>query len=425
VHIGYFVEQQYSALPQEAILLNGGFFGLPNKNFDRKTGAELYHRYIAEFLEAERVGFDSMCLNEHHANPACMSNSIMIEAAILAYASKRAKIVLLGCPLPITKNPLRAAEELAQIDLISGGRLVPGIIRGASWEQVASNTNPALNRELFEEAHDFILQAWTREGPWRYEGKHFHYRFVNPFVRPMQEKPQIWVPGVISPETVVWAAEHRYPYTALATEPAATARMWNLYGQTAARMGYQIGPENFGYFQKLIVADTDEEAYELGKGHIYGGSFTPTRFASLPGYNSKDAVRNYANKFYQFLRPSPDIDPSDVPALRQSFLDNYAKHQETSHVITGSPKTVIPKLRRILEQLRPGILMVWGPEGPVPHEKTMRMLELMGQEVLPALREIGKELDLEDPFQREPGMRPLAANGQWTSLVGENTVSAA
>ncbi len=178
------------------------FFGLPNEYFDPEVGAKLYHRYITEYLEAERVGFDAMVLNEHHANPACMSNVMGVEASILAYASKRARIVLLGSPLPIMKNPLRAAEELAMIDMISGGRLVPGIIRGAAWEQVASNTNPAFNRELFDEAHDFLVQAWTRPGPWRYEGKHFHYRFVNPWAKPLQKKPQIWIPGVISPETV-------------------------------------------------------------------------------------------------------------------------------------------------------------------------------------------------------------------------------
>ena len=49
-------------------------------------------------------------------------------------------------------------------------------------------------------------------GPWRYEGKHFHYRFVNPWVLPLQKPyPQIWIPGLVSPETVVWSAKHRYP----------------------------------------------------------------------------------------------------------------------------------------------------------------------------------------------------------------------
>lgn len=416
MQIGYFVEQQYSPVPEEAIFKNGGFFGLPNEHFDPAVGAKLYHRYIGEYLEAERVGFDLMVLNEHHANPACMSNVISIEASILAYNSTKARIVMLGSPLPILKNPLRAAEELAMIDMISGGRLVPGIIRGAAWEQVASNTNPAYNRELFDEAHDFLIKAWTTPGPWRYEGKHFHYRFVNPWAKPLQKKPPIWIPGVISPETVIWAAEHGYPYVALATELQATAHMWNLDGETAQKAGYQVGPENFGYFQKLIVADSEEEAYELGKGHIYGGSFTPTRFGVLPGYNSKDAVRNYATKFYAAVSPKM-THKDDKEEQRKALLAHYDKLHASGHIITGTPKTVLPKLRTVLQTLRPGILTIWGPEGPVPPEKTLRMMELMGKDVLPVLREFGKEFDLTDPFQREPGTRPLPASGKWEPLV--------
>ncbi len=77
----------------------------------------------------------------------------------------------------------------------------------------------------------------------------------------------------------------------------------------------------------------------------------------------------------------------------------------------------------MLKTLRPGFLTVWGPEGPVPHAKTMRMMELMGKEVLPVLREFGKEFDLEDAFEREPGSRRLGAGGSWTPLV--NTQAAA
>ena len=416
MHIGYFVEQQYTGLPEEAIIENGGFFGLPNRYFDPAHGAALYARYLEEYLEAERVGFDSMVLNEHHANPACMSHCIAIEAAALAARSSKAKIVLLGAPLPITKNPLRVAEELAMVDMISGGRLVPGIIRGAAWEQVASNTNPALNRELFDEAHDFLIKAWTTPGPWRYEGEHFHYRFVNPWARPLGDKLHIWVPGVISPETVVWAAEHRYPYVALATELHATAHMWNIYGETAQKAGYQVGPENFGYFQKLVVADSEEEAYELGKGHIFGGSFTPSRFGSLPGYNSKDAVRNYATKFYANVAVRITM-KDDLPAQRKALQDHYDRMIATGHIILGTPDQVIPKLKHVLDVLRPGILTIWGPEGPVPHENVMRMLQLVGEQVLPEVRAHGEKLGLTDPFQRYPGERPLPAGGRWEPLV--------
>ena len=80
-------------------------------------------------------------------------------ASILAAMTKRVKIVLLGNPLPLAENPVRLAEELAMIDMISQGRLVSGFVRGGGQEQLATGVNPAFNRERFEEAHDLDRQG--------------------------------------------------------------------------------------------------------------------------------------------------------------------------------------------------------------------------------------------------------------------------
>ena len=130
----------------------------------------------------------------------CMSYALGYNDEPRLRATQRVKIVLLGNPVATTANPLRLSEELAMIDLISGGRLVPGWVRGAGSEQLSNNTNPALNRELFEEGIDVVIQAWTKPGPFRYEGKHFHYRHVNPWVLPLQEPhPPFWIPGLNQP----------------------------------------------------------------------------------------------------------------------------------------------------------------------------------------------------------------------------------
>jgi hypothetical protein len=63
---------------------------------------------------------------------------------------------------------------------------------------------------------------------------------------------------------------------------------------------------------------------------------------------------------------------------------------------------VIKKLRDVLSVLRPGILGVWSNDGSISHAHSMRCLQLMGQEVLPALREMDQELKLTDPFQKAP-----------------------
>jgi hypothetical protein len=68
-------------------------------------------------------------------------------------------------------------------------------------------------------------------------------------------------------------------------------------------------------------------------------------------------------------------------------------------IVAGTPKTVIPKLRRLLEETRPSIVGFWAADGFVSSADTKTCIRLLGEEVLPALREIGKELGLWSPFE--------------------------
>jgi hypothetical protein len=74
----------------------------------------------------------------------------------------------------------------------------------------------------------------------------------------------------------------------------------------------------------------------------------------------------------------------------------------SNRIVVGSPKTVVKKIRQGLEVFRPGILGVWSNDGTIAHKDTMRCLQLMKEEVLPAVREIGKELGLPGPFEQAP-----------------------
>ena len=76
-------------------------------------------------------------------------------------------------------------------------------------------------------------------------------------------------------------------------------------------------------------------------------------------------------------------------------------------VICGTPNTVIPKLRTVLEVLRPGIFAFWQNDGPISKEDRLNNMRLIATEVMPAVREIGKELGLTSPFEVTPGSRPL------------------
>jgi hypothetical protein len=101
----------------------------------------------------------------------------------------------------------------------------------------------------------------------------------------------------------------------------------------------------------------------------------------------------------------------DIKAIKAAVYANYEGAKESLQMITGTPKSVIPKLRKVLEVLRPGIFSFW-IDGPSPREDRMTCLKLLGTEVMPAVREIGKELGLADPFEVQPGSRPLPSSGK-------------
>jgi alkanesulfonate monooxygenase SsuD/methylene tetrahydromethanopterin reductase-like flavin-dependent oxidoreductase (luciferase family) len=111
MQVGYFTERPYRWLPEEEILKNRAFFAISNKFFDREKAADDYNYYLDEYCYAEDLGFDVVALNEHHGNPICMGSVMNVEAAVLAYRTKRVRLVLIGNPLPVIKHPLRMAED--------------------------------------------------------------------------------------------------------------------------------------------------------------------------------------------------------------------------------------------------------------------------------------------------------------------------
>src|SRR5437868_15238148 len=105
-----------------------------NDLYDPQKGHEVYNRYLDELELADQLGFDGLCVNEHHQNAYGLMPSPNIMAAALARRTSRAKLVILGNVLTLYDHPLRVAEELAMLDVISGGRLVSGQVVGTGNE---------------------------------------------------------------------------------------------------------------------------------------------------------------------------------------------------------------------------------------------------------------------------------------------------
>jgi alkanesulfonate monooxygenase SsuD/methylene tetrahydromethanopterin reductase-like flavin-dependent oxidoreductase (luciferase family) len=392
MHIMYFTEQPMATYPADKGLEFGATaLMFSNSHFDPVAGSRLYNEYIEQYRLAETVGFDGIMLNEHHNAPFCMQAKANVFASILAAITERVKIVILGNPLPLSENPVRIAEELAMIDMISKGRLVSGFVRGGGQEQLATGANPAYNRERFEEAHDLIIRTWTQPGPFRFEGTHYQQRVVNPWAVPLQKPhPRVWIPGVISKETVIWAARQGYPYIALNTTVEQTNKIWELYDATAEEAGFKGGPEYHGYLKQVHVAETEEKALENARQFTWmQGEFTGLAhpvWSTPAGYSSPENRRG----FVEF-----STGRGSSPRRRPSFEEQV----QNNMIIAGTPKTVTAKLRQVMEQTRPGIMSLWANDGAVSHADSMTCIRLFGEEVLPALRETAKELDLKSPFE--------------------------
>src|SRR5919199_168770 len=302
MHVMYFTEQPMSAYPAD----QGRDFGatalmFSNKYFDPVAGSWLYNEYLEQYIYAEEMGVEGFMLNEHHNAPFCMQAKCNIFASILAAVTKKAKIVLLGNP-----------------------------------QQLANGVNPAFNRERFEEAHDLIVAAWSRQGPFRWEGTHYQHRVVNPWAVPLQKPhPRIWIPGVLSRETIIWAAEQRYPYIALNPSIEATKRIWETYDEAAARVGYTPGPENRGSLRRVHGAESEEKALDNPRQFMWmQGEFTGLAhpvWSSPSGYFSPEHRRD----FVEFA-----VGRAESPRGRPTFESQV----RDGRVIYGTPKTVIPKL---------------------------------------------------------------------------------
>ena len=379
----FFTEMGYTAYSQET----AGRYGytnlmFPNENFSPEKASELYSMYFEELQYCTESGFDGVMINEHHNNPLCMMPSVNVIGAVLSKMTKQGKIVFLGNVLPIHENPLRVAEEIAMIDCISGGRVICGFVRGLGQESWATNTNPVYNRERFDEAHNLIVKTWTTPGPFRWEGKHYHFRAVNPWVMPLQKPhPPIWIPGVASPESVIYAARHRYPYIALAPPLDLMEEIYDLYDTIAAEEGYVPTSDNRGYAIRVNVSDSDERAYEEGKNFFWqlGTSFgvAPPQWQAPPGYLSRAATQGQRQQRRENTR---SVTPGG-PSL------SYEEAHATYQIVTGNPDTVIKKLKHVIDVVDPSYLVLWGREGEMSHDSAVRCIDLLGQEVIPAIKE--------------------------------------
>ena len=351
---------------------------LPNTYYDPQKGHALYNRYLDELELCAELGFDGICVNEHHQNAYGLMPSPVVMASALARRTRDCRIAILGNGFCLREHPLTLAEEHAMLDVITGGRVITGFVRGVGSEYFSFGTNPVYSLERHQEAHDLVVRAWTEPGPFAFEGKHYHFEYVNVWPRPFQKPhPPIWCPSMGSVETIEWAAhpDRKYVYLQNYSPAESGARYLNLYRELAqTRYGYEASSDRIGWCAPVYVGETDAQAVDEARDHIEAlfNVFLP-KISELmffpPGYMSPESLkRALAHK------------RGHKGGVKIEHLI------ERGIMICGSPDTV---RRRIAEShnlmgFQEFICML--QFGTLPGHLTEKNIRLFAAEVMPAVR---------------------------------------
>jgi probable F420-dependent oxidoreductase len=195
---------------------------------------------VIDAMEALR--FDSVWFSERIGGPA---PDPVIAMAMAAARTKKLKIGTSVMVLP-GRNPVLLAKELATLDRMSGGRLLPAFGLGAvdAQEQQAFGVERGERASIFNESLEIIRSCW-RDDTVTFHGKHFHYDNIVVEPKPVQQLPEVWLGGIADSELrrVGRLAEGWLPSF---VTPQDAQRGWAVVNEFAASYDREIEDEHFG-----------------------------------------------------------------------------------------------------------------------------------------------------------------------------------
>jgi alkanesulfonate monooxygenase SsuD/methylene tetrahydromethanopterin reductase-like flavin-dependent oxidoreductase (luciferase family) len=283
---------------------------------DREAGSRTMRQAMDQTLLADELGFDWISVSEHHYSPRILTPSPMIFAGAITQRIKRAKIAVLGPLLPLS-NPVRVAEELAMLDVMSEGRLVVLFLRGTPNEVLVYRANPDETRDVTQEGVELILRAWTEPQPFGWEGRYFNYRTVSVWPRTLQEPhPRVFSSGN-TPDSVPFAARRRLGL-ALSFMPLSSIKhRVDLYREEAAKAGWEPAADDVVYRFFGHVAETDEEARKnIGDNKVDLRRIFAMNEAMLKKLMGNRAELQMMEKPFLFGGPAAVVD--QIGALREA-----------------------------------------------------------------------------------------------------------
>ena len=363
----------YVHLPENHKEFKSLWVDFSNKYYDPKRGHTLYQRYLSELVLADRLGFDAIVVNEHHNTAYSMMAAPNLIASAIIPQTRNAKICVWGTP-PNLEYPNRLAEEYAMLDVMSEGRLEVAFPLGTGMEYWANPINPTTARERHKESIAIILQAWTQDGPTKFFGEFYTYRFLNPWPRPYQKPhPPCYIVGTGSPETVELAAELGFGYSAVFVTKQRALELNRKLRERAASYGRTIRPDQLPLGVITYVAETKQKAEDEGIEHLRyffeDALRTTPEFLNPPGYISVEQLKIRA-ALADKLHGKFDFD-----AVNEAFF-----------CAVGTPDQVVDQLSQWGETMGTNHFNLMAAVGNMPNWKVVKNLSLIAEEVIPRMR---------------------------------------
>ena len=324
---------------ENADSMMGGGWPAPPKLWDRKLGQRAMELSLEQIARADELGFDWVSFSEHHYMPLLLEPNPILMAAAASQVTKRATLALLG-PSVGFNNPVRIAEEIAMLDALSGGRTAVLFLRSVGFEYAAYTGNLDESRERTQEASILIERALSEPEPFGWEGRHFSFRTVSVWPAMVQEKPRFFYSGN-SFESAEFAAAHRYGLACSFFPVAFLGQVVDRYRREAQRAGWEPVRDQFVFRGRCVIGETDADAQ-----------------AQAAELNAAEAAGGAGFGALQFV---------------------------------GSPETVIEQVKEI-HGLGFGVVDFVFPARNREHEAVMRSLDLIANEVLPAMQAFDDKL---------------------------------
>jgi probable F420-dependent oxidoreductase len=316
-------------------------------------GQASFEETLRECEHAERAGFDSVWLGEHHNNPVLYPAPLI---GLSAVASRTHSIRLgTGVLLLPLYHPVMVAEEGAMVDMISGGRLILGVGAGYAPEEFAAFGYSLKERgSRLEEGAALLHRLWTEENV-THHGRHYQVDNATIAPRPLQRpRPPIWF-GAWAAPAIGRAARLGDAWfvgpSASLTELMPCAHLY----QKACRENGR-GNGEIALFRYVFVADSTQAAINAA-----GASF----------------IQAFERMYFRWPHPVVKRPPGTLT------IERLAENR----IILGDPSTCIEQIARFQKELSVAHLVCRFSVPGIPREACAVSMELFTRELMPALRE--------------------------------------